>query len=43
MPDFFTYAAKEVDGREICVLPLLTGTARLTVGPPGAGWYEDSY
>lgn len=43
MPEFFTYAHKVIDDREICVVPLITGTARLTVGPPGANWYDDGF
>jgi hypothetical protein len=32
------------DGRELCVLPLTFGRARLTIGPPvQEGWYADGW
>jgi hypothetical protein len=39
------YYAKRLlsDGRELVVLPLLTGTARLIIGPVGADWYSDGW
>lgn len=44
MPDFFTYAYKDLrDGRELCVVPLITGTARLTIGPKDGWEYDDGW
>lgn len=44
VPDFFTYAYKDLaDGREVCVVPLITGTARITIGPTGGNWYDDGW
>lgn len=40
---FSTYACKVVNGREVAVVPLIMGTARLTVGPAGFGFVDDSY
>lgn len=31
------------DGRELTVIPLTYGRARLTVGPAGAGYYADAW
>jgi len=31
------------DGRELVVYPLITGTARLVVGLPGACVYDDAW
>jgi hypothetical protein len=42
--EFPTYGEKQLpDGREILVVPMTFGKARLTIGPAGAGWYEDGW
>ncbi len=31
------------DGRELMVVTLIMGTARLMIGPAGANWYDDGW
>ena len=35
--------AQALDGRAGVIFPLIGGRARLVIGPPGKGWYDDAW